>query len=484
MFVAKLRQHCAGHCCQYIFPGKDNWKTRPEALSDGWLQQHRLPRALRGKFQDFCDEQWVAHSQALEESGRLTWSQVQGVKSKLRQKFVLYNEDHHLNHVVCYCPQFYMRSILTTWDDPATFESLQGSPKHWQQEMLKNIPSKLFRRYAWAINSTADLPRETVFLKRKKQYQKGRTIISYAGSLCNKLLQLASIAITIMTRALYPDTPGLQSMPQLWRSLHRHWSKPSAEPEQEWNDDLVGFFNAVPRKDIIRAVNVLTEQYLKQSGCTVLSVDLLSTSGHQGKPRGRMCSSFKRCWVEDMPLIVQVSFSTERVTAAGKCRLQKEGTCIGNQISPVLSGLPVLLAEQTFWKSLPRAFFSSFLFLRYVDNRLILAPSHILQQSQIQQFCLPDFYKGIQLESVEDHQWLGFTIDAPARTATFNLPTKPWQVRSPASAGSWQLAASGSALISQYAWPKESALPQVRALQEIYVQAGFSRDSAPLPRVD
>ena len=24
----------------------------------------------------------------------------------------------------------------------------------------------------------------------------------------------------------------------------------------------------------------------------------------------------------------------------------------------------------------------------------------------------------------------GFTIDAPARTATFNLPTKPWQVRS------------------------------------------------------
>ena len=47
--------------------------------------------------------------------------------------------------------------------------------------------------------------------------------------------------------------------------------------------------------------------------------------------------------------------------------------------------------------------------------------------------CRPEFYKGIQLESVEDHQWLGFTIDAPARTATFNLPKKPWQIRSPAS---------------------------------------------------
>ena len=54
--------------------------------------------------------------------------------------------------------------------------------------------------------------------------------------------------------------------------------------------------------------------------------------------------------VEDIPLIVEVSFSTGVFTAAGRCRLQKEGTCVGNQISPVLSGLPVLMAEQTFLK--------------------------------------------------------------------------------------------------------------------------------------
>ena len=149
-----------------------------------------------------------------------------------------------------------MRSILTTWDDPATFESLQGSPRHWQQEMLKSIPSKLFKRYAWAINPEAELPRGTVFLKRKKQFEKGRTIISYSGSLCSKLLQLASIVIIVMTRTLYPDAPGMQSMPQLWRSLHRHWSKPGHEPDQEWNDDLVGFFHAVPRQDIVRAVGL------------------------------------------------------------------------------------------------------------------------------------------------------------------------------------------------------------------------------------
>ena len=150
-----------------------------------------------------------------------------------------------------------------------------------------------------------------------------------------------------MTCTLYPDAPGMQSMPQLWRSLRSHWSRPSHEPDQAWNDDLVGFLHAVPRQDILRAVIALTKQFLEQSGCTILSVDLLSKSGHQGKPRGRTRSSFKRCWVEDIPLIVQASFSTGTVTAAGKCRLRKEGTCIGKQISPALSRLPVLMAEQT-----------------------------------------------------------------------------------------------------------------------------------------
>ena len=83
IFVAQLRKHGTGKCCQYIFSWQDNWKTRSRALFDAWLKRHRLPLTLHGKFEDFCDEQWAAHSQALEESGRLTWSQVQGVKSKL-----------------------------------------------------------------------------------------------------------------------------------------------------------------------------------------------------------------------------------------------------------------------------------------------------------------------------------------------------------------------------------------------------------------
>ena len=217
---------------------------------------------------------------------------------------------------------------------------------------------------------------------------------------------------------LYSDSPGMQSMPQLWKSLHRHWARPSEE--DEWNDDLVGFFNAVPRKDILRSVHTIVRGCPQHTGCSVLSVDLLSKTGHPGNPRGRAKSSLKRCWISDIPDIVELSFNTGVFTAAGKCRLQIEGTCIGNQISPILSGLPVLMAERQFLLSLPATLSSPFLFLRYVDNRLLFGPTATLQSERLKAFCDPHFYDGIWLETVSDHQWLGFAIDAKARTATFN----------------------------------------------------------------
>ena len=128
-----------------------------------------------------------------------------------------------------------------------------------------------------------------------------------------------------------------------------------------------------------------------------------------------------------------------------------------DKIAPsTILATPVLLAERQFLLSLPTTLYSSFLFLRYVDNRLLLGPTATLQSQQLKAFYDPHFYDGILLETVSDHQWLGFTTDAKARTATFNLPEKPWQIRSPASAGSWKLAASGyfsrASLIRQYAW--------------------------------
>ena len=58
-----------------------------------------------------------------------------------------------------------------------------------------------------------------------------------------------------------------------------------------------------------------------------------------------------------------------------------------------------------------------------------------------------------------------------------NMSEQPWQLRSPASAGSWTLATSGyfsrASLIRQYTWPPEAIPGQLRQLKQLYVQAGL-----------
>ena len=320
----------------------------------------RLPTTLHPMFEDFCKEQWQQHVGALEHSSRLSWAMLQKFKSALQTDFVLYNEDHHPNHVVCYCPRFFLRGLCTTWDDPSVFRSLEGSPAEWQAKMLEAIPSRLSRRYSWSFCRSAKLPQGTVFLKRKKQFTKGRTIISYSGSLCSKLLELASVALTLIVKTLYADSPGLLSMPQLWQAIHTHWSSSRNEDETdlEWNDDLVGFFNAVPRADILKAVQCIVQVYSQQTGHTVLAINLLSKTGHPGQPRGKTKSSLKRLWIQDLPSIVDLSFSTGVFTAAGKCRLQVEGTVLGTRF---LSSCPVSLS---CWQREP-------FFRRYLQRSLL-----------------------------------------------------------------------------------------------------------------
>ena len=95
-----------------FFPGRNHWMAKSRALFDQWLKRHRLPNTLHPLFEDFCAKQWQQHVVALEHSSRLNWAMLQKVKSALHKDLVLYNEDHHPNHVVCFCPRFFLRGLI------------------------------------------------------------------------------------------------------------------------------------------------------------------------------------------------------------------------------------------------------------------------------------------------------------------------------------------------------------------------------------
>ena len=109
------------------------------------------------------------------------------------------------------------------------------------------------------------------------------------------------------------------------------------------------------------------------------------------------------------------------------------GTCIGNQISPVLSSLPVIQRESC-WQREWTQFLNSAKFFdaqqaelficRYVDNRLLLVDFSILEHPCLKDFRHLSFYGGtIQLEEVTNHQFLGFRLNVANKQNSDLHPT-------------------------------------------------------------
>ena len=146
-----------------LLPSRCHWMTKSRALFDQWLKRHRLPVTLHPMFQEFCEEQWRQHVAMLEHTPRLNWAMLQKVKCTLHRDLVLYNEDHHPNHIVCFCPRFFLHGLCNTWDDPSVLKSLEGPPEEWHKlchssggpskllstegsaQMLDQIPAHLSR---------------------------------------------------------------------------------------------------------------------------------------------------------------------------------------------------------------------------------------------------------------------------------------------------------------------------------------------------
>ena len=391
-----------------------------------------------------------------------------------------------------YCPRFYLQAALRTWRDPAVFEPVEGSPEQLSTWVLDRIPATLRRRYRWGICPSGTLPVGFIFLKRKKEFLKGRTIISYSNSCIKELLKAAAQAILLMIRLVWPEAMGLATSPKLWKSMHDFLRRTHPTIHlAEINDDLVDFFNSVPRQQILDSLSALIRLYQDREYPQYISVCLQKRpnfeSAWPGKPWARGAKHIRFLHVSDLTDIVKISFEAEIFTTLGLFFKQHRGTCRGNQISPVLSSLPVIQRESS-WQREWAQFFDSARFFdaaaselcicRYVDNRIVLCDETALSHQCLKDFQDLSFYGGtIQFEEVTNHQFLGFRLNAADRTVTYIQPDKAWSIRSPLSAGSWSARISGylsrKALVEQYSWPPNQRFQQVQALRNLYIARGF-----------
>ena len=133
----------------------------------------------------------------------------------------------------------------------------------------------------------------------------------------------------------------------MWQQLHSFLETADATAHLcEANDDLVGFCNSVPQADFLESLQCLTADFL-QRGDQVLAVDLNAKPNHEkafiGRHRTGTSRNLKHVFINDLESVAQASFDAGIFWACGAVRCQIDGTSIGNQISPVLSSLPVFL---------------------------------------------------------------------------------------------------------------------------------------------
>ena len=475
-----------------FFPTKTQYFQQFHNHLVQWLHHHGLPTSLHHHCGPFLQQQWKQHIDNLHHTPRFTSRNVTQLQQFLTDKLVLHHADHELQNLRLFCPQHYFHGCLTTWNTPQLFLPLpQFTDQQLHTLLTQSFPAHIRRAYPWGFRKHFYTPHGVVFLKQKKSWRKGRTVISYFRSIAGNLLRATSKALDIMLLHLLPQHPGQLSIPNLWQQLHTHFQDtPEDIHLTAINDDLVGFFNSVPQQRLVDAVISLCSRWRTQHSTTTLTIDVQSTGNpiqhsHIGRhyihhPQQRTIDT------QHTPLIVQHALQSCVFKACNSYykQIQGAGAGIGSQLSPALCNVAITLIEHT-WHTTYFTFLQQpglHLFsTRYVDNRYILLNEHFRKALPITTLAHPDFYEHpVEIEPVDDDHLLGFHIDPLNRTITFQLPTHPWQIRDPHSAGSYRLRLSGLQsrhhTLRQYTFPQHLTQTTSQQLVQLYMTKGHSKE--------
>ena len=106
-----------------FFPSKTKFFADALERFDRRRRVHGFPAAVLPSFNAFLQKQRDMHEQCVLQECRLDLKRIQNCKKAL-QDLVVLCEDHHPNHLMAFCPQFYFASISRTWTDPLVFQEL------------------------------------------------------------------------------------------------------------------------------------------------------------------------------------------------------------------------------------------------------------------------------------------------------------------------------------------------------------------------
>ena len=375
---------------------------------------------------------------------------------------------------------------MKTFQDQTTYTPLRVPPVGLPDFCSGLVPTTLLKRYPWGFRTKSfRVANAYILAKHKKDFTTARSIVAYHATIAAPILATTSWLLIDISKQVFSKAFGDRTVYQIWKQIHSAMDAPFQF--QSHNDDLVGFFTSLPQQRILEDVQDMIQRYCRSNrldiATAVMSVPSRTHKYHQPSIQGKVSFADQpmvKIQLKHVLDIVKMSFDLGIFHVAGLSFRQTHGTAIGNQISPVLSGISVSKIEHD-WACQHPTVLKHITVVRYVDNRYILAPVHILTEPDLlrdfQQLCDKDFYiPPVELEPVKDpEEFLGFKISLSARRISFILPLEKWQHRHPRSAGSQQNKLSAfnarAALIRAHGYPKTQIDQDLQALVKLFPES-------------
>lgn len=202
-----------------FYAAKDCYLKITSTAFEKWLKHHGLPIHLKTLWPIWIDTIWKQHLESSTDC--FTSKDVFQFKALVSKYLVLHNADKEVDHLMIYCPQFYLRVMLSTWQDQTVFQEVNVKPPDLLQHLLTLPSSKVRRLYKWGILANGKPPCSYGFLKKKKQFKFCRAIISYAKTPFSGLFKATAIALQQILLTVWPQILGLDKTPIIWKKLHK-----------------------------------------------------------------------------------------------------------------------------------------------------------------------------------------------------------------------------------------------------------------------
>ena len=208
-------------------PRRSSWTSTIKSSSVGYdiINFQRTRTSSIHDFLDFVNQHWRQHTDAMYKQPRLRKRDVKQIFSIIPHDYIIHNEDHaNAHHLMVYCPNVYNQAAYNTWFDRDTFVVMNGYEATVKQNMQKSLPLHIAKKFKKILDFTKPFPYGYIMMKRKKQWNKGRTIVAYANTGIGPLLKLFAIALQHMLNTTWPLHFGSLTTPLLWRGIHQFFA--------------------------------------------------------------------------------------------------------------------------------------------------------------------------------------------------------------------------------------------------------------------